>query len=51
VLALVLILLLVTSGAVGVVFAPNTRGRDLEQIQHASLRERQQAGPRQSAPG
>ncbi len=38
VLALVLAFLLVTSGAAGIVFAPNTRERDLEHTRRASLR-------------
>ena len=50
VLALVLALLLLTSGAIGVIFAPNTRGRDLEETQHVSLRERQRANPQRPIP-
>jgi inositol transporter-like SP family MFS transporter len=48
-LALVLAALLVVSGAIGIAFAPNTRGRDLEETETAGVNARHRSRQRQAA--
>ena len=48
-LALVLAALLVVSGAIGIAFAPNTRGRDLEETETADVHARHRSRERQAA--
>ena len=48
-LALVLAALLVISGAIGIAFAPNTRGRDLEETETADVHARRRWAERKAA--
>jgi hypothetical protein len=48
-LALVLAALLVVSGAIGIAFAPDTRGRDLEETETADVHARRRSLERQLA--
>ncbi len=48
-LALVLAALLVVSGAIGIAFAPNTRGRDLEETETADVHAQRRSRQRQAA--
>ena len=48
-LALVLAVLLVVSGAIGIAFAPNTRGRDLEETETADVHAQRRSVQRQAA--